>query len=95
MFYNSSCYYYILSKSVYEGNNLLKILRMKFRSALFPIKKFDKFASSNQMVDVAQLVRASDCGSEGRRFEPGFPPYNPIGRLFFGVAGFYFCNPRI
>ncbi len=26
------------------------------------------------MVDVAQLVRASDCGSEGRRFEPGLPP---------------------
>ncbi len=26
------------------------------------------------MVDVAQYVRASDCGSEGRRFEPGLPP---------------------
>lgn len=26
------------------------------------------------MVVIAQLVRASDCGSEGRRFEPGFPP---------------------
>ena len=25
-------------------------------------------------VVVAQLVRASDCGSEGRRFEPGHPP---------------------
>jgi hypothetical protein len=25
-------------------------------------------------VDVAQSVRASDCGSEGRRFEPGLPP---------------------
>ncbi len=23
------------------------------------------------MVAIAQLVRASDCGSEGRRFEPG------------------------
>ena len=27
------------------------------------------------MVDVAQLVRASDCGSEGRGFEPHLPPY--------------------
>ncbi len=27
-----------------------------------------------QLVVVAQLVRASDCGSEGRRFEPGHPP---------------------
>ena len=26
------------------------------------------------MVVVAQLVRASDCGSEGRRFEPDHPP---------------------
>ena len=25
----------------------------------------------SEMVTVAQLVRASDCGSEGRRFEPG------------------------
>ena len=27
------------------------------------------------MVDVAQLVRASDCGSEGRGFEPHYPPH--------------------
>ena len=27
------------------------------------------------MVDVAQLVRASDCGSEGRGFEPHLPPH--------------------
>ena len=27
------------------------------------------------MVDVAQLVRASDCGSEGRGFEPHYPPW--------------------
>ncbi len=26
------------------------------------------------MVDIAQLVRASDCGSEGRGFESRFPP---------------------
>ena len=26
------------------------------------------------MVAVAQLVRASDCGPEGRRFDPGQPP---------------------
>ena len=28
------------------------------------------------MVVVAQLVRASVCGTEGRRFEPGLPPRN-------------------
>ncbi len=27
-----------------------------------------------KMVVVAQLVRAPDCGSGGRRFEPGLPP---------------------
>lgn len=33
------------------------------------------FASELQdTVDVAQLVRASDCGSEGRGFEPHLPP---------------------
>ncbi len=26
------------------------------------------------MVVVAQLVRVSVCGAEGRRFEPGLPP---------------------
>ena len=34
---------------------------------------FSLFLQS-QTVVVAQLVRASDCGSEGRRFEPGHPP---------------------
>ena len=29
---------------------------------------------NQQMVNVAQLVRASDCGSEGRGFEPHLSP---------------------
>jgi hypothetical protein len=32
------------------------------------------FLCSPKMVVVAQLVRALDCGSRGRRFDPGFPP---------------------
>ncbi len=43
------------------------------------------------MVVIAQLVRASDCGSEGRRFEPGHPPENEAGNcliLICGRAGF-------
>ena len=38
------------------------------------------------MVVVAQLVRALDCGSRGRRFEPGLPPKKkalPDGGAFF------------
>ena len=27
------------------------------------------------MVDIAQLVRVSGCGPEGRRFESGYPPH--------------------
>ena len=41
---------------------------------------------SLNMVGVAQLVRVSDCGSEGRRFESGLPPQKikqPIGLLIF------------
>ena len=34
-----------------------------------------KFAAST--VVVAQLVRASDCDSEGRGFEPHHPPLKP------------------
>ena len=32
------------------------------------------FASANQMVDLAQLVRVPDCGSVGRGFESHIPP---------------------
>ncbi len=35
------------------------------------------------MEDVAQLVRASDCGSEGRGFEPHHSPKTPARQEFF------------
>lgn len=37
------------------------------------------------MVVVAQLVRALDCGSRGRRFETGLPPIKVLekSRAFF------------
>ena len=31
------------------------------------------------MVALAQLVRASVCGTEGRGFEPHKPPQSPLG----------------
>ena len=37
------------------------------------------------MVDVAQLVRAPDCGSGGRRFEPDLPPLNRKHLHFVGA----------
>ena len=45
------------------------------------------FFSELNMVDIAQLVSASDCGSEGRGFESHYPPQkkkrHPSGCLFF------------
>lgn len=41
---------------------------------------------SQKTVDVAQLVRASVCGAEGRGFEPHLPPFNlrvALQRLLF------------
>jgi hypothetical protein len=35
------------------------------------------------MVVVAQLVRAPDCGSGGRRFEPGHPPEEALSKASF------------
>ena len=35
------------------------------------------------MVSIAQLVRASDCGSEGRGFEPHCSPYKRMANWSF------------
>ena len=45
------------------------------------------------MVDVAQLVRVPDCGSEGRGFEPHLPPQlnkpcNESCEVFLCLQGF-------
>jgi hypothetical protein len=42
------------------------------------------------MVVVAQLVRASDCGSEGRGFESHHPPESLIGNWQLTGFQFYF-----
>ena len=44
-------------------------------------------------VVVAQLVRASDCGSEGRGFEPRLPPTG--GFLEKGSRFFYAISARL
>lgn len=40
------------------------------------------------MVGIAQLVRVSDCDSEGRGFEPHFPPKNPQIHSAWGFFNF-------
>ena len=48
-----------------------------------PCEAFSGILLTSNMVDVAQLVRATDCGSVGRGFEPHLPP--PLSRtLKFG-----------
>lgn len=44
------------------------------------------FAAS-KMVNVAQSVRASDCGSEGRGFEPHLSPKQKLPQ-----KGSFFCS---
>ena len=45
------------------------------------------------MVNVAQLVRASDCGSEGRGFEPHLSPLFVEKALCLGARPFLFKIP--
>ena len=46
------------------------------------------------MVDVAQLVRALDCGSRGRRFKSGLPPKSK--NRFLKEIGFIFkCDDSL
>ncbi len=51
-------------------------------------KKIVSLHPQINMVDVAQLVRASDCGSEGRGFESRFPPWS---RLHRGLYPYKIC----
>ena len=48
----------------------------------------NKNAERRYTVDVAQLVRVTDCGSEGRGFEPHLPPLESLAiqsRDFFFI----------
>ena len=48
------------------------------------------------MVDVAQLVRASVCGAEGRGFESHLPPFKKkTCNYFAGLFNFSFCRAFI
>ena len=51
---------------------------------------FKAFSKLN-MVDIAQLVSASDCGSEGRGFESHYPPQKKRGYPF-GYPLFFCCG---
>ena len=38
------------------------------------------------MVGLAQMVRASDCGPEGRRFNPDIPPHAPAPGIYYELG---------
>ena len=46
------------------------------------------------MVDVVQLVRASDCGSECRGFEPHPPPQKKVLEFLKNLFWFYVQTRR-
>lgn len=46
------------------------------------------------MVVVAQLVRASDCGSEGRGFDPHLPPKNKAKADNLRLSAFFVFHWR-
>ncbi len=49
------------------------------------------------MVGLAQMVRASDCGPEGRRFDPDIPPhaFNPVEFIELGTGASQGANGSI
>lgn|GEM_PF-2189238 len=72
----------VQGSKIMAGFNLFTIYLPPLTFSLLPLSEnfFLSLCCRNQifsifavpkMVAIAQLVRASDCGSEGRRFEPG------------------------
>ena len=48
---------------------------------------------ANQItVGIAQLVRALDCGSRGRRFEPDYPPELKYDKSLSVMGGFFYTE---
>ena len=50
-----------------------------------PFWRANLIFSKLNMVDIAQLVSASDCGSEGRGFESHYPPHKKSLRKAEGI----------
>lgn len=71
----------------YHGpGNFINCLLFNFVRALF----FYTFAAQITTVVVAQLVRAPDCDSGGRGFEPPHPPHKSL--LFIQQEAFFYPN---
>ena len=59
-----------------------------------PTKNSSVFRLFNaEMVDIAQLVSASGCGPEGRRFESDYPPHKEKSLDF--IRAFIFYHTRV
>ena len=48
-------------------------------------QEFESLQARHFMVGIAQLVRALDCGSRGRRFDSDYPPHLSKLCILFGV----------
>ena len=40
--------------------------------------RYSSLRARRTLVGLAQMVRASDCGPEGRRFDPDIPPHEMV-----------------
>ena len=61
----------------FKDSNWLQDEKIKFKFC--EIEILTLFCSP-ETVDVVQSVRTSDCGSEGRGFEPHLPPYKKCNK---------------
>lgn len=69
--------------------NRTKLTNEIFAACIFKSSFYYFCALYEKTVGIAQLVRASDCGSEGRRFEPGYlPSFPPSSRRDFLFISF-------
>jgi hypothetical protein len=66
-----------------------------FSSEIFVrVIKIRTFVKLKNMVVLAQLVRASVCGTEGRGFEPHIPPHYKISKAALQGCFFFNTNPH-
>lgn len=75
-----------------------KLARIKILWPKFPyfgkLFYFCHALVKNKPEGIAQLVRALDCGSRGRRFEPGYPPLVKACAVMRGLFLFLFLPFR-
>ena len=76
----------------FQEKNARKVLEIK--KECLTLQRKSRKADAN-MVRLAQLVRASDCGSEGRGFDPHTSPRakSPVSNRAFSLSQYHCYEP--